>query len=126
MRKLIAKIPILYLTKLYKQGEEIPASDSVMVKAWLENEAAAWEEDINNDASFMEEVNTTIENEENTPIQDEYKIAPDELKAADVDIPIQEENENTSEEIDTIDVDSLKKDISEDAKQTPITRRNKK
>lgn len=44
-RKLIARIPILYLAKQYKDGEELPVNDTVMVNAWIEAGSAFWKED---------------------------------------------------------------------------------
>ena len=43
MERLIAVNPILYLSRQYKVGDEIPASDPVMVQAWLEAGSAVWE-----------------------------------------------------------------------------------
>ena len=36
MEKLIATYPILYLSKQYEVGDELPANDPKMVEAWLE------------------------------------------------------------------------------------------
>lgn len=45
MKKLIALIAILYLSHQYKPGEELPANDPEMVKAWLDAKSAYWKED---------------------------------------------------------------------------------
>ena len=45
MRKLIAKYPILYLSKQYDIGEELVANNPEMVKAWLDAGTAEWVED---------------------------------------------------------------------------------
>nr|DAX49680.1 MAG TPA: hypothetical protein [Caudoviricetes sp.] len=45
MRKLIAKYPILYLSKQYDIGEELVANNPEMVKAWLDAGTAEWKED---------------------------------------------------------------------------------
>ena len=39
---LVAQVYILYLAHHYKPGEEIPASDTDMVKAWLEAGSVQW------------------------------------------------------------------------------------
>lgn len=44
MKKLIAIIAILYLSHQYKPGEELPANDPEMVKAWLDAKSAYWKE----------------------------------------------------------------------------------
>lgn len=45
MRKLIAKYPILYLSKQYDIGEELVANNPEMVSAWIEAGTAEWVED---------------------------------------------------------------------------------
>ena len=45
MRKLIAKYPILYLSKQYDIGDELVANNPEMVKAWLDAGTAAWEKE---------------------------------------------------------------------------------
>ena len=45
MQKLIAKYPILYLSKQYEVGEELIANDPDMVKAWIDAETAEWADD---------------------------------------------------------------------------------
>lgn len=42
MKKLIAKVPILYKSHLYGVGEELPTNNPQMVKAWTEAETAVW------------------------------------------------------------------------------------
>lgn len=44
MRRLIAKRKILYLSKEYQLGEELPASDPNIVEAWLQAGSARWDE----------------------------------------------------------------------------------
>ena len=41
--KLIARMSVLYLSRLYKVGDELPTSDPVMVQACLEAGSAVWE-----------------------------------------------------------------------------------
>lgn len=48
MERLIAKVPVLYLSHQYKIGEELPANDRGMVDAWIEAESAFWMEDSGN------------------------------------------------------------------------------
>jgi hypothetical protein len=99
MKKLIAKIPILYLTKQYKPGEEIPANDPDMVEAWLENNAASWVED-------------NPEKEE-TPIEE--GLEKEEISAE--ENPIKEE---------TLVKDNTENEIPEHETIKPISGRNKK
>lgn len=42
MKKLIAKVPILYKSHLYGVGEELPTNNPQMVEAWVEAETAVW------------------------------------------------------------------------------------
>jgi hypothetical protein len=42
--KIIATHPILYLSKQYKVGDELPANDHEMVEAWLKAKTAKKEE----------------------------------------------------------------------------------
>ena len=42
--KIIAIHPILYLSKQYKVGDELPANDHEMVEAWLKAKTAKKEE----------------------------------------------------------------------------------
>ncbi len=44
-KRLVAKHPILYLSKQYDVGQEIPAGDPTMVKAWISAGTAKWEGD---------------------------------------------------------------------------------
>lgn len=43
--KLIATYPILYQSRQYKVGEELPANNEEMVNAWTDAETAVWMED---------------------------------------------------------------------------------
>ena len=45
MQKLIAKYPILYLSKQYEVGEELIANDPDMVAAWIDADTAEWIDD---------------------------------------------------------------------------------
>lgn len=45
MQKLTAKASILFESKLYAPGDEIPANNPVMVEAWLEAGTAVWIDD---------------------------------------------------------------------------------
>ena len=40
--KLIAVHPILYRSRQYREGQELPADDAGMVQAWIEAGTAAW------------------------------------------------------------------------------------
>ena len=42
--KLIAIYPILYRSRQYEIGEELPADDSEMVQAWLDAKTAVWQD----------------------------------------------------------------------------------
>ena len=42
---LVAKRPILYRSKMYKIGDQLPADNKEMVKAWLEAESAEWKDE---------------------------------------------------------------------------------
>lgn len=42
MKKLIALYPVLYLSKQYSVGDELPANNESMVSAWLEAGTAQW------------------------------------------------------------------------------------
>lgn len=41
--KLIANIPILYLARQYRPGDELPCENEIMLAAWLANKSAHWE-----------------------------------------------------------------------------------
>ena len=45
MQKLIAKYPILYLSKQYEVGDELIANDPDMVAAWIDADTAEWIDD---------------------------------------------------------------------------------
>lgn len=45
MRKLTAQTYILFESKTYKPGEELPVKNPVMVEAWLETGTAVWIDD---------------------------------------------------------------------------------
>lgn len=42
MQKLIAKTPILFETKIYEIGSELPTKNPQMVESWLEAGTAVW------------------------------------------------------------------------------------
>lgn len=42
MKGLIAKRPILYLGRMYQEGEALPGGDAKMVDAWVRNKSAEW------------------------------------------------------------------------------------
>lgn len=44
MRKLIALVPILFESKLYGVGTELPTHNTAMVDAWIEAKTAVWKE----------------------------------------------------------------------------------
>ena len=43
--KLTAIYPILYRSRQYEIGEELPADDPEMVQAWLDAKTAVWQDD---------------------------------------------------------------------------------
>ena len=43
MKRLIAKRPILYLGRMYQEGETLPGGDAKMVDAWVRNKSAEWD-----------------------------------------------------------------------------------
>ena len=45
MQKLTAKTSILFESKLYHPGDELPANNPAMVEAWLEAGTAVWIDD---------------------------------------------------------------------------------
>lgn len=45
MQRLTAQTSILFESKIYKPGEELPAKNPVMVEAWLEAGTAVWIDD---------------------------------------------------------------------------------
>lgn len=45
MQKLTAQTSILFESKIYKPGEELPVKDPAMVEAWLEAGTAVWIDD---------------------------------------------------------------------------------
>ena len=50
MKKLIAKQSILFESKLYAPGAELPTKNTGMVEAWIEAGTAIWIEDETNNA----------------------------------------------------------------------------
>ena len=42
---LTARLPVLYLSRQYRPGDELPATDSALVEAWLDSGAAYWADD---------------------------------------------------------------------------------
>lgn len=46
MQKLIAKAPILFESKLYEVGSELPTNNPQIVDAWLEAKTAVWIGDV--------------------------------------------------------------------------------
>lgn len=42
MKRLIAKRPILYLGRMYQEGEALPGGNAKMVDAWVRNKSAEW------------------------------------------------------------------------------------
>ena len=45
MSMLVAVRPVLYLSKQYRAGDELPTSDSAMVTAWVNAGTAVWKEE---------------------------------------------------------------------------------
>lgn len=71
MKKLIAIYPILYLSKQYEVGDELPANDLKMVEAWLDAETAEWKS-----ASVDAEENSDTEDIEKSADVDEKELPP--------------------------------------------------
>ena len=44
MKRLIALRPVLYLSKQYSIGDELPVNDAPMVDAWIRAKSAKWDE----------------------------------------------------------------------------------
>lgn len=42
MKRLIAERSVLYLGRMYAPGDALPASDGIMVAAWLRAKSAKW------------------------------------------------------------------------------------
>lgn len=42
MSTLIATYPVLYRSRQYRIGDQLPTDDPAMVKAWIEAKSAAW------------------------------------------------------------------------------------
>ena len=83
MVKLIAKYPILYLSKQYDIGDELVANNPEMVKAWLDAGTAEWVED----EEFVSDGTTDEKSEEElspataTPVVAEAGLAGDAVGA---------------------------------------------
>lgn len=45
MRRLIARLPVLYRSIQYRAGDTLPADNADMVQAWLDAGSAFWHED---------------------------------------------------------------------------------
>lgn len=45
MSRLIALRPVLYLSKQYGIGDELPVNNPVMVEAWIQAESAKWKDE---------------------------------------------------------------------------------
>lgn len=59
--RLIALYPILYLSKQYSVGDELPANDSKMLEAWLEAGTAKWQNEKTEDDTFASATSTVAE-----------------------------------------------------------------
>lgn len=55
MKRLIAKRPILYLGRMYQDGEQLPGGDANMVAAWLRAGTAAWDNDSGQEAKASDQ-----------------------------------------------------------------------
>ncbi|WP_154827041.1 hypothetical protein [Clostridium butyricum] len=116
MDKLVVISPILFEAHLYKIGEELPASNHEMVKLWLDNGMARWEN--NNEEkteSNIQAIGNLNENvDEKKEIEDYYT---------------NNINESESENIvDIISIENDNKQIESNQKsneKTIIGRRNK-
>ena len=42
MERLVARVPVLYLSRQYKVGDELPVGDADMVQAWLDAKSAVY------------------------------------------------------------------------------------
>lgn len=123
MKKLIALLPILYLSKQYAPGDEIPASNQAMVEAWLENNAAIWEgktESMETKEEDYEEDTETEEYEENNneeSFESDNSVAMSQQQEITTLIQELQSNEISTNEINK---------ETEDGDAKPISRRNKK
>lgn len=83
MRKLIAKYPILYLSKQYDIGEELVANNPEMVKAWLDAGTAEWVEDEESvsDGTTDEKSEEELPHATATPVVAEAGLAGDAVGA---------------------------------------------
>lgn len=83
MRKLIAKYPILYLSKQYDIGEELVANNPEMVKAWLDAGTAEWVEDEESvlDGTTDEKSEEELPPAKATPVAAEAGLAGDAVGA---------------------------------------------
>ncbi len=142
MKQLIALVPILYLTKYYKAGEEIPASDPDMVKAWLENNAAAWREKSKpflQKNTFTEGLKAYLQSKEKDTenalpdqTEDEPENESKDTAAEEKEVstpPAEETDKESAEPADSKEENVAVEAANEGKQDTPqqsITRRNKK
>lgn len=121
MKKLIALLPILYLSKQYAPGDEIPASNPAMVEAWLENNAAIWE---GKTESMVEE-----DYEEDTETEEYEENNNEEYFESDKSVAMSQQQEiatlNQELQNNEISINEINKE-TEDGDAKPISRRNKK
>ncbi|WP_160688331.1 hypothetical protein [Clostridium sp. C2-6-12] len=105
-KKLIATYPILHESKMYKEGESLPANNHEMIKIWLDSNTAEWKEVNESDS----EIDTSQENEINQKLEDEnHEIKSQSLGEI--------ENLNTEEDNKLqIDKEMLEKENSQETK----------
>ena len=96
MSKLIAKVPIYYKGKQYIPGEEVPADDENMVKAWKRAESVTVVEGLNQDKESLE---IPSKGEESVKVSDEAEKSVEtkesqkaKLTVAPAGIPVTGEN----------------------------------
>lgn len=84
MKKLIAQTSILFESKMYAPGEELPTKNPEMVEAWLKAETAVWkasedpkadEGQATDEMTKTDEVQPADEEMERPPVKAEPKTA---------------------------------------------------
>lgn len=97
MSKLVATYPILFEAHRYAIGDELPCNNPEMVKTWIDNNVAKWEDE------EEENLQTFGENEKNVFEEsaeiDEDHSENEEIKEEDSEAEkdTKEENKNTKE-----------------------------
>lgn len=120
MVKLIALIPILYLSKLYQPGEELPANNPDIIQAWIENKAAVWE----GNSNIADRDNA--EEEENKDSSD-AEMQREDVTERESSLKAGEESDGSNtdtEEKETENTENILKEEKSETPQQEIKRRN--